>query len=137
MASNFPDHYAVLRVPRAATQREIVRAYRSLMRTHHPDLDNPAAAPAELQLIMQAFAVLGDPKRRQAYDRDAVREANPAAAPHDRAGRPAQDKSQNEPQDIPVRLIRHEDPPLRATPVRWESGPWASIRIDPRGDRRR
>jgi curved DNA-binding protein CbpA len=132
MASKFPDHYAVLHVPRTASQRQIFRAYRSLMRTHHPDLDNPAAAPAELQLIMQAFAVLRDPKRRQAYDRDAVREAKPAA-PH--TGRPARDlsrdKSQNEPQDIPVRLIRREDPPLRATPVRWESGPWAPIRINP------
>jgi curved DNA-binding protein CbpA len=135
MASDFPDHYAVLHVPRTATQREISRAYRSLMRTHHPDLDNPTGALAELQLIMQAFAVLRDPKRRQAYDRDAVREANLAAAAD--ADHPAQGKSQNEPQDIPVRLIRHGGPPLRATPVRWESGPWAPIRVDPRAEGRR
>lgn len=135
MASNFADHYAVLHVPRTATQRDILRAFRSLMRTHHPDLDNPAGAPAELQLIMQAFEVLRDPKRRQAYDREAICEANTAAAAH--GGRPARDKTPDRPQDIPVRLIRHEDPPLWATPVRWESGPWAPIRIDPRGERRR
>jgi DnaJ-class molecular chaperone len=156
MARNVPDHYAVLHVPRTATQREISRAYRSLMRMHHPDLENPTAVPAELQLIMQAFEVLRDPKRRQAYDRESLQEERRAAEPPARAGPPAQDRSntgqrvneaaggrkvpvrrQGPSQDVPVRHIRHEDPPLRATPVRWESGPWATIRYDSRGERRR
>ena len=50
-------------------QQEIARAYRALMRTHHPDLDSGEAVPAELLRIMQAFAVLRDPGRRRAYDR--------------------------------------------------------------------
>ena len=160
MPGNFPDHYAALHVPRTATQREIARAYRSLLRTHHPDLANPTAAPAELQLVMQAFAVLRDPKQRLAYDRevlrkerdvlrkerdvlrkerddprnqrDVVRNEQAAAAAGPRVG-----QSKDHPREVPVRHIRHEDPPLRATPVRWESGPWATIRFDPGGKRRR
>lgn len=146
MPGNFPDHYAALHVPRTATQREIARAYRSLLRTHHPDLANPTAAPAELQLIMQAFEVLRDPKQRLAYDRevlrnerdvmrnerDVIRNGQGAAA----AG-PMDGQSKDHSREVPVRHIRHGDPPLRATPVRWESGPWATIRFDPGGKRRR
>jgi len=114
MANTPPDYYAVLHVPRSATQQEIARAYRSLMRTHHPDLGRGEAVPAELQRIMQAF-VLRDPERRRAYDQDAARSAG------DRAARP----HTADPRNIPVRNIPHAEPPLRVTPVRWESGPWA------------
>ena len=110
MSSTPPDHYAVLHVSRSATQREIARAYRSLMRTHHPDLDGGEAVPAELERIMRAFAVLRDPGRRRAYDQETAR----AAADRDIG-----------PRNIPVRVIPRKDPPLRATPVRLESGPWA------------
>jgi curved DNA-binding protein CbpA len=162
MSSDFTDHYAVLQVPRTATQREIARAYRSLMRTHHPDLDNPTAVPAELQLIMQAFEVLHDPKRRLAYDREFLRwerRAGTAAAragpsPQNRphagqpvgdtsaagkapGGRPVPVNSDASARDIPIRRVRHLEPPFRVTPVRWESGPWANGRSDPRGEQKR
>lgn len=138
MPGNFPDHYAALNVPHTATQREIARAYRSLLRTHHPDLAGPRAAPAELQLIMQAFEVLRDPRRRLAYDREVLRNARndrteQGVAPAGPRDGPSEDHSR----EVPVRHVRHEDPPLRATPVRWESGPWATIRFDPRGEQRR
>ncbi|WP_457963562.1 J domain-containing protein [Arthrobacter sp. D1-29] len=71
---SLPDYYAALHVGPAASQREISRAYRALMRTHHPDVDGTNAADRkaqdnELLGIMQAFAVLRDPVRRAAYDR--------------------------------------------------------------------
>ncbi|UZX05600.1 J domain-containing protein [Arthrobacter sp. CDRTa11] len=71
---SLPDYYAVLHVGPAATQREISRAYRALMRTHHPDVDGSDAADRKAQDnkllgIMQAFAVLRDPVRRADYDR--------------------------------------------------------------------
>lgn len=106
-----PDYYAVLRVKPAATQREISRAYRALMRTHHPDVDGGATGvqDGELLGIMQAFAVLRDPARRAAYDRS-------------RTGISA-------PTIIPVRKMRRRGTPtgntIRITPVRWESGPWS------------
>ena len=68
-----PDHYAVLRVSRGASPREIARAYRALLRRHHPDMGSTDAVPAELQLIMDALSVLRDPQRRRAYDRQAAR----------------------------------------------------------------
>ena len=162
MSSDFTDHYAVLHVPRTATQREIARAYRSLMRTHHPDLDNPTAVAAELQLIMQAFEVLHDPKRRLAYDREFLRRerrtgtaaarAGPSSQDRPRAGQPAGDtsaagkapggrqvpvNSEASARAIPIRRVRRVEPPFRVTPVRWESGPWATGRSDPRGEQKR
>jgi DnaJ-class molecular chaperone len=126
---NLPDLYAVLRVDASATQQQIARAYRALMRTHHPDVDGGdggagggtdggETAGSELQntellRIMQAFAVLREPARRAAYDRSLAARAGPADGP----------------QNIPVRRIRTQDKPsghtIRITPVRWESGPWA------------
>lgn len=113
MTSPSPDHYAVLQIPHGASQQEIARAYRALMRRHHPDVAGGEAVPAELQLVMQAFDVLRDPKRRAAYDRDVLAADAGSQQPAGKA------------QDIPVRVIRHREPPLRVTPVRWESGPWA------------
>ena len=163
MSSDFTDHYAVLHVPRTAPQREIARAYRSLMRTHHPDLDNPTAVPAELQLIMQAFEVLHDQKRRLAYDRELLRQerrarttaaagAGPSQQDRPRSGQPVGDtsaagkpaggrqvpvNSEAPARDIHIRRVRHVEPPFRVTPVRWESGPWSNGRSDPRGEQKR
>ncbi|MFP3462689.1 J domain-containing protein [Arthrobacter globiformis] len=133
-----PDHYAVLRVSRGASPQEIARAYRALMRRHHPDMGSADAVPAELQLIMKAFSVLRDPQRRRAYDREAARsrrtgpevgeskaQSRQGAAgqePHPREEhRKPEGPRSGGPQVIPVRVIRRPEPPLRVTPVRWES----------------
>ncbi|MFJ5861117.1 J domain-containing protein [Pseudarthrobacter sp. NPDC092439] len=108
--TSVPDHYAALGVRRDADAQEISRAYRALMRSHHPDMDNGPVPEGELLRIMQAFDVLRDPQRRAAYDQQ-------LAAP---AGQP-----------IPVRKMRRRPdegpsgPVIRVTPVRWESGPWS------------
>lgn len=120
-----PDHYAALQVRPSASQQEIARAYRALMRNLHPDVDgvrhpgaadeDAAAQKNELLRIMQAFAVLRDPASRAVYDR------------HVAGGRVARPESG--PQTIPVRKVRHHEDPsgptIRITPVHWESGPWA------------
>jgi DnaJ-class molecular chaperone len=125
-----PDYYDVLRVTPAASQQEISRAYRALMRTHHPDLDGGPAGGGELYRgellqIMQAFAVLRDPERRAAYDRSRAGTPAQAAAPTSaRAAAPVV---------IPVRKVHKPahgsahgpTSPIRITPVHWESGPWA------------
>ncbi|MSO93786.1 MAG: J domain-containing protein, partial [Rhodospirillales bacterium] len=68
--------YAVLGVPRAATQNDIKKAFRKLAREIHPDRDpgNPWAAE-EFRAVAQAYEVLADPDRRSRYDRGEIDEA--------------------------------------------------------------
>src|SRR3989337_4013040 len=64
------DYYRMLGVDRKATAGEIRKAYKRLARKHHPDL-NPGDKSAEerFKRISEAYDVLGDPKKRQTYDR--------------------------------------------------------------------
>jgi hypothetical protein len=61
-----PSHYDVLGVPADATQAEVRAAYRAAARDHHPDAGGDAA---RMRALNVAWAVLGDPVRRAAYDR--------------------------------------------------------------------
>jgi curved DNA-binding protein CbpA len=67
-------HYELLGMPADASQDEIRAAYRALARRHHPDTQHdvdPATADRSRQtmaLLNAAWAVVGDPVRRRAYD---------------------------------------------------------------------
>lgn len=65
----YKDYYAILGVPRDATQEEIKRAYRRLALKYHPDR-NPGNKEAEEKFkeISEAYEVLSDPEKRAIYD---------------------------------------------------------------------
>lgn len=63
------DHYEVLQVSRNATALIITKAYRLLAAIHHPDNGETGDAEA-FRSIAEAHAVLTDPVRRAAYDRE-------------------------------------------------------------------
>ncbi|WP_068466846.1 molecular chaperone DnaJ [Candidatus Protochlamydia phocaeensis] len=64
------DYYDILEVSRNATAEEIKKAYRKKAVQYHPD-KNPGDAKAEQRFkeISEAYEVLSDEKKRQAYDR--------------------------------------------------------------------
>ncbi|MBV8245939.1 MAG: molecular chaperone DnaJ [Candidatus Eremiobacteraeota bacterium] len=64
------DFYEILGVQRNATSEEIKKAYRALARKYHPDVaQDKAAAEHHFKEINEAYEVLSDPRKRQAYDR--------------------------------------------------------------------
>jgi DnaJ-class molecular chaperone len=82
------DPYSVLGVQSNVTQEEIRNAYRKLAKTLHPDL-NPGNKQAEQRFkeVAAAYELIGDEKKRQAYDQgkaqeDAMRARQSADARH-------------------------------------------------------
>jgi DnaJ-class molecular chaperone len=64
------DYYAILGVPKGASQKDIRQAYRKLARQYHPDV-NPGdkAAEARFKEINEANEVLSDADKRKKYDK--------------------------------------------------------------------
>ena len=69
MPTTFKDYYAILGVPRTATDKEIKAAFRKLARKHHPDVNQgDSSAEERFKEINEANEVLGDPEKRKKYD---------------------------------------------------------------------
>lgn len=65
----FKDYYAILGVPRSASEKEIKAAYRRLARRYHPDVNKgQAQAEARFKEVGEAYEVLSDPQKRRQYD---------------------------------------------------------------------
>ena len=62
------DYYDILGVPRGAPDEDIKRSFRKLAQQWHPDVNTSHEADTRFKEINEAYQVLSDPQRRQAYD---------------------------------------------------------------------
>lgn len=62
------DYYAALGLDSAATLADVKKAFRQKAALHHPDRNAAADAPARFRLVQEAYEVLSDTDKRQAYD---------------------------------------------------------------------
>jgi curved DNA-binding protein len=64
----YKDYYKIMGVQRDASQEDIKRAYRKLARKYHPDVSKESGAEDKFKELGEAYEVLKDPQKRQAYD---------------------------------------------------------------------
>ena len=69
MAESKRDYYEVLGIDKSADEGAIKRAYRSLAKKYHPDV-NPGDKEAEQKFkeVNEAYAVLSDTEKKAKYD---------------------------------------------------------------------
>jgi len=63
------DYYEVLGLEKDADPEEIKRAYRTLARQYHPDVNPSVDSEAKFKEIKEAYDVLSDTQKRAHYDR--------------------------------------------------------------------
>lgn len=64
----YKDYYAILGLDKKASDDDIKKAYRRLARKYHPDVSKEANAEDKFKDVQEAYEVLKDPKKREAYD---------------------------------------------------------------------
>ncbi len=63
------DYYRILGVSKTASIEEIKRAFKTLAKKHHPDLNKGDKSSEEkFKKVNEAYAVLSDPEKRKQYD---------------------------------------------------------------------
>ncbi len=65
----YQDYYKILGVDRDASESDIKKAYRKLARRYHPDVNQDADAEEKFKEANEAYEVLKESEKRQAYDR--------------------------------------------------------------------
>lgn len=62
------DYYEILGLTKSASSDDIKKAYRSLAKKYHPDINKEANAEQMFKDINEAYEVLSDPNKKQMYD---------------------------------------------------------------------
>ena len=63
------DYYEVLGIDKSANEASIKKAYRSLAKKYHPDMNQgDAEAEKKFKEVNEAYAILSDPQKKQQYD---------------------------------------------------------------------
>ena len=69
MKTSSKDYYQLLGIQADATAEQIKKAYRTLAKQYHPDVNNSPDAADRFREITEAYDTLTDPDRRRRYDR--------------------------------------------------------------------
>ena len=72
MSLTTPDPYAVLGIPRDASDQQVQRAYRRLAKRYHPDLNPGARTGHQMRRLNQAWETLSSPAGRARYDAESA-----------------------------------------------------------------
>lgn len=87
-------HYEILGVDRKASEEDLKKAYRKLVRQYHPDVNQAADADTRMSEINAAYDVLRDPQKRAEYDQQLDHPFAGAHGPHTGGGGYAFDPGQ-------------------------------------------
>lgn len=80
------SYYVILGISPGASADEVKTAYRRLAKAFHPDYYKGGSE--SFREIQEAYAVLGNPKRRYEYERQLTRKPRTVPAPHAVQGEP-------------------------------------------------
>src|SRR2546429_2303879 len=73
------DYYTTLGVNRDASDEDIKKAYRKLAMKHHPDRNPDKGSEEKFKEAKEAYEVLTDARKRQAYDQFGHAGVDPSA----------------------------------------------------------